>query len=159
MRGRVADGAGLVLAIAICLGIGALAAAVTAAGVDDWYPALAKPSFTPPEAIFGPVWTVLYVLMGVAVWRVWRAVAWERARGAITTFALQLVFNLGWSIAFFGLRSIAIALAVIVALDLLVVATALLFRRIDRWAALLLVPYLAWIAFATVLNLAIWRLN
>jgi benzodiazapine receptor len=158
-RGLLADITGLVLFIALCLGVGALGAAVTATSSADWYPKLAKPSFTPSEAVFGPVWTVLYVLMGIAAWRVWRTVERDLARGPLATFALQLALNLGWSVAFFGLRSIPLALAVILALDLVVVATVILFRRIDALAALLLLPYLAWIVFATVLNVAIWRLN
>jgi Tryptophan-rich sensory protein (mitochondrial benzodiazepine receptor homolog) len=148
-----------VLCVGLCLGIGALGAAVTATSVSSWYPTLAKPSFNPPNSVFGPVWTALYVLMAVAAWRVWRRADRDTARGPLAVFALQLAVNLGWSVAFFGLREIGLAVAVILALDLLVVATALLFRGIDRWAALLLVPYLAWIAFATLLNIAIWRLN
>jgi benzodiazapine receptor len=149
----------LVLFVGICLGIGALGAAVTATSVSSWYPTLAKPSFNPPNSIFGPVWTALYVMMAVAAWRVWRKTDRDTARGPMAVFALQLAVNLGWSVAFFGLREVGLAVAVILALDLLVIATALLFRRIDRWAALLFVPYLAWIAFATVLNVAIWRLT
>jgi tryptophan-rich sensory protein len=159
VRSRATDIAGLVLFAALCLGIGALGGAVTAGSVDSWYPTLVKPSFNPPNWVFGPVWTALYLLMAVAAWRVWRAVDWDRARGPIALFALQLAINLGWSVAFFGLRGIGLALIVILALDLAVLATALQFRRIDRAAALLLLPYLAWIAFATALNLALWRLN
>ncbi len=149
----------LALFVGLCLGIGALGASVTATSVQTWYPTIAKPSFNPPNSVFGPVWTALYVLMAVAAWRVWRTADRDTARGPLAVFALQLAVNLGWSVAFFGLREIGLAVAVILALDLLVLATALLFRRIDRWAALLLVPYLAWIAFATALNIAIWRLN
>lgn len=158
-RSRVADFAGLVLLIAICLGIGALGGAVTASSVTTWYPTLAKPSFNPPSWVFGPVWTALYILMAVAAWRIWRAADRDTARGPLTVFALQLALNLGWSVAFFGLQKIGLAVGVIVALDLAVLSTAVLFRRIDAAAALLLVPYLAWIAFATALNIAIWRLN
>jgi tryptophan-rich sensory protein len=149
----------LVLFVVLCLGIGALGASVTATSVSTWYPTLAKPSFNPPNSVFGPVWTALYVLMAVAAWRVWRKADRDTARGPLAVFALQLAVNLGWSVAFFGLREIGLAVAVILALDLFVLVTALLFRRIDRWAALLLLPYLAWIAFATALNIAIWRLN
>ena len=149
----------LVLCVGICLGIGALGAAVTAASLTSWYPTLIKPSFNPPNSVFGPVWTTLYVLMAIAAWRVWRTTDRDMARGPLAVFALQLAVNLGWSVAFFGLREIGLAVAVILALDLLVLATALMFRRIDRLAAWLLVPYLAWIAFATVLTIALWRLN
>lgn len=149
----------LALLVGICLGIGALGGAVTAESVTTWYATLAKPSFNPPNWIFGPVWTVLYVLMAVAAWRVWRAADRDTARGPLAVFALQLAVNLGWSVAFFGLRNPGLAVVVILALDLLVLSTALMFRRIDRPAAWLLVPYLAWIAFATALNVTIWRLN
>lgn len=149
----------LALLVGICLGIGGLGGAVTASSVTEWYPTLNKPSFNPPNWVFGPVWTTLYAMMGIAAWRVWRAADRDRARGPLAVFALQLAVNLGWSIAFFGLRDPGLAVAVILVLDLLVLATALMFRRIDGLAALLLVPYLAWIAFATVLNFAVWRLN
>ena len=150
---------GLALFVGICLGIGGLGGAVTASSVTEWYPTLNKPSFNPPNWVFGPVWTALYVMMGVAAWRVWRAADRDTARAPLAVFALQLAVNLGWSVAFFGFRDPGLAVAVIVALDLLVLGTALMFRRVDRVAEWLLVPYLAWIAFATILNIAIWRLN
>lgn len=149
----------LTVLVGICLLVGALGAGVTATSVDTWYVGIAKPSFNPPNAVFGPVWTALYLLMAVAAWRIWRRADSDIARGPLTLFALQLALNLGWSVAFFGLRDIGFAVGVILALDLAVLATILLFRRIDGPAALLLVPYLAWIAFATVLTIAIWRLN
>ena len=149
----------LALLVGICLVIGGLGGAVTASSVNDWYPTLNKPSFNPPNWVFGPVWTALYVMMGVAAWRVWRAADRNTARAPLTVFALQLAVNLGWSVAFFGLRDPGLAVAVILALDLLVLGTALMFRRVDRVAEWLLVPYLAWIAFATILNIAVWHLN
>ena len=149
----------LVLFVALCLGIGALGAAITATSVKTWYAALAKPSFNPPNAVFGPVWTVLYVMMAIAAWRVWRKADRETLRGPLALFALQLALNLGWSVAFFGLERIGPAVAVILVLELAVVATALAFRPIDRIAAWLLVPYVAWVGFAAILNIAIWRLN
>ncbi|WP_422035333.1 TspO/MBR family protein [Reyranella sp.] len=149
----------LALLVGICLAIGGLGGAVTASSVSEWYPTLNKPSFNPPNWVFGPVWTTLYVMMGIAAWRVWRSADRDTARGPLALFALQLAVNLGWSIAFFGLRDPGLAVVVILVLDLLVLATALMFRRIDGLAALLLVPYLAWIAFATILNVAVWRLN
>ncbi len=149
----------LVLLVGLCLGVGGLGGAVTAESVTTWYATLNKPSFNPPNWIFGPVWTALYILMGVAAWRVWRAADRDTARGPLAVFALQLAVNLGWSVAFFGLRNPGLAVVVILLLDLLVLATALMFRRIDRLAAWLLVPYLAWISFATLLNVTIWHLN
>ena len=158
-RSRLVDVVALVLFVALCLGIGALGASVTATSVDTWYAGLVKPSFNPPDEVFGPVWTVLYILMGVAAWRVWRSADRDTTRGPLTLFALQLAINLGWSVVFFGLHRIAAAVATIVVLDVAVLVTMLAFRSVDRLAALLMVPYVAWVAFATVLNVAIWRLN
>jgi tryptophan-rich sensory protein len=158
-RNRLIDILGLALFVVLCLGIGALGASVVATSIDTWYADLAKPSFTPPNEVFGPVWTVLYVLMAVAGWRVWRAADRDTRRGPLTLFALQLALNLGWTVVFFGLQKIGAALATIVVLDVGVVVTTLAFRTIDRPAALLMLPYLAWVGFATVLNVVIWRLN
>jgi translocator protein len=159
VRSRLADIVALVLFVALCLGIGALGASVTATSVDTWYAGLVKPSFNPPDEVFGPVWTVLYILMGVAAWRVWRSADRDTTRGPLTLFALQLAINLGWTVVLFGLHKIASAVATIVVLDVAVLVTMLAFRSVDRLAALLMLPYVAWVAFATVLNVAIWRLN
>jgi tryptophan-rich sensory protein len=158
-RNRLVDLLVLAFFVAFCLGIGALGAAVVATSVDTWYADLAKPPFNPPDRLFGPVWTVLYVLMAIAAWRVWRAADRDTRRGPLTLFALQLALTLGWTVVFFGLQKIGAAVATIVVLDVGVVVTTLAFRSIDRWAGLLMVPYLAWVVFATVLNIAIWRLN
>jgi translocator protein len=158
-RNRLVDLIGLAFFVALCLGIGALGASVVATSVDTWYADLAKPSFTPPDRVFGPTWTVLYVLMAIAAWRVWRAADRDTRRGPLTLFALQLALTLGWTVVFFGLQKIGAALATIIVLDVGVAVTMLAFRPIDRWAGLLMLPYLAWVAFATVLNIAIWRLN
>ena len=158
-RNRLVDLIMLAFFVALCLGIGALGAAVVATSVDTWYADLAKPPFTPPDRLFGPVWTILYVLMAIAAWRVWRAADRDTRRGPLTLFALQLALTLGWTVVFFGLQKIGAAVATIVVLDVGVVVTTLAFRPIDRWAGLLMVPYLVWVVFATVLNIAIWRLN
>jgi tryptophan-rich sensory protein len=159
VRSRIVDITGLVLFVALCLGIGALGAALTEASVKTWYSGLAKPSFTPPDAVFGPVWTVLYILMGIAAWRVWRIADRDTARGPLTLFALQLAINLGWTVVFFGLQKIGAAVATAVVLDIAVLVTMLAFRTVDRVAALLMAPSLALVMFATVLNIAIWQLN
>jgi tryptophan-rich sensory protein len=156
---RVVDIAALVLFLALCLGIGALGGMVIATSVDTWYAALAKPLFNPPDEVFAPVWTVLYVLMAVAAWRVWRAADRDTTRGPLTLFALQLALNLGWIVVFFGLQKIGSAVATIVVLDVAILVTTLAFGAVDRLAGLLMTPYLAWAAFATVLNVALWRLN
>lgn len=148
--------------------IGWLAASFVAAGVGarflpgEWYAALVKPAWTPPDWVFGPVWTVLYASMAVAAWRVWRA--WRRAaahgaRGALTAYLVQLALNALWSYLFFGLHRPALAFLELVALWLAIAITLVLFWRIDRLAGALLVPYLAWVTLAGSLNLALWRLN
>jgi tryptophan-rich sensory protein/uncharacterized protein YbjT (DUF2867 family) len=151
------------IALAACLMATFSAAAIggllSGGGVGDWYPSLAKPSWTPPGWLFGPVWTLLYFMMGVAAWRVWRRDGILEARLSLGVFALHLVFNAAWSGIFFGLREPALAFAEIVALWLLIVATTLLFSARDRVAAVLMVPYLTWVSFATALNGAIAWMN
>ncbi len=142
-----------------CVLVGALGAFATASSVATWYPTLTKPSWTPPDAWFGPVWTALYVAMGVAAWLVWRAREWNETRTPLVLFAVQLALNAAWSFLFFGLRSPGLALVEIVALWVAIVATLLAFGRVSRLAAWLLTPYLAWVSFAMALNLAIWTLN
>ncbi len=153
------DSLGFIAFLVLCLAVAALGGAATASSVGNWYPTLAKPAFNPPNWIFAPVWTALYFMMAVAGWRVWRSDGLRRARWALTLFALQLALNLAWSILFFGMHSIGAALIEIVVLLLAILATALAFWRRDRAAGMLFVPYAAWVAFAAVLNAAIWRLN
>lgn len=135
-----------------------LGQAATFPNLAPWYAGLAKPSFNPPNWIFGPVWTTLYVLMAVAVWRVLGRDAPQR-RGALTLFFIQLVFNAAWSWMFFALHDPLLGLCNIVPQWLLVVATTLVFWRIDRLAGLCLLPLSCWVAFASLLNFEIWRLN
>jgi tryptophan-rich sensory protein len=149
---------GLVLIgfVAICLLVGLIGGLATAPAIPTWYAGLAKPSFNPPAWIFGPVWTALYILMAVATWLVWRC---GNARTALRLFAAQLLLNALWSPLFFGLKRIDLALLDIVLLLAAILATSIAFGRRSRLAALLFVPYLAWVAFATVLNFTLWRLN
>jgi len=156
-RGR--DVLGLVLLVVVCLGVGGLGAWATAGSVTTWYPAIAKPSWTPPAWIFGPVWTVLYVMMAIAAWLVWREPGRQGTKRALGLFALQLALNAAWSPLFFGLRSPAAGLVDIVALWIAITATVEAFRRVSAVAATLLVPYWLWVSFATALNAAIWHLN
>ncbi|MCI3135641.1 TspO/MBR family protein [Phenylobacterium aquaticum] len=149
-----------VISIVLALAVGAIGGLATASSVTSWYVTLTKPVFNPPNAVFGPVWTTLYILMAVAAWRVWEvAPAGPVRRRAITLYAAQLGLNLAWSLIFFGLRRPDLALAEIAVLLAAVIATAIAFWRIDRPAGLMLVPYAAWVSFASVLNFAIWRLN
>ncbi|WP_435320089.1 TspO/MBR family protein [Haloarchaeobius sp. TZWSO28] len=135
------------------------AAAVIGGPGSEWFATLEKPWFYPPTWAFGVVWTLLFTLLGIALYRVWRADESRERRIALGAFVLQMVFNVAWTPAFFGLESPGIALGVIAALWVLVVGTIWAFRRVDRTAAALLVPYLLWVSFATVLNYDIWRLN
>jgi len=156
---RLADLLVLVLFVALCLGVAALGGIATATSVDTWYQGLQKPPFNPPNWVFAPVWTTLYVLMGVAACRVWRHSEAGGRRLALTLFAIQLVLNLAWSFLFFGMQRIDLALVDIVLLLLAVAATIALFWPIERLAGWLLVPYFLWVSFATALNTSLWLLN
>jgi tryptophan-rich sensory protein len=138
-----------------------LAAAATGVFVspDGWYSRLAKPAWTPPSWLFGPVWTLLYALMAVAAWRVWREGGWKAQRRTLTLYLVQWALNALWTPLFFGLQRPGLAFAEILILDAAVLFTLAAFWRVRRISGLLLVPYMLWVAFATVLNLAIWRLN
>ncbi|MEI8315959.1 MAG: TspO/MBR family protein [Verrucomicrobiota bacterium] len=137
----------------------AIGGTATGGAVQDWYPTLAKPSWTPPAWLFGPVWTLLYIAMAVAAWLVWRRVGWDGARLALLMFFIQLTLNAVWSVVFFGLRNPGAAFAEIVVLWVAIVVTTLLFWKVTPTAGWLFLPYLVWVSFATALNFAIWRLN
>lgn len=145
--------------VALCFASAGLGGYWTSLGLGGWYDGLRKPSFQPPAWVFGPVWTALYASMAVAAWLVWRRRRVASVRVPLALFGLQLALNLAWSGLFFGLRSPGAAFAEIVVLWAAILATLLAFARVSRPAGLLLAPYLAWVTFASVLNLAIWRLN
>ncbi len=153
----------LALAIAVLFVevVGASGAVFTARGLGTWYEALQRPALAPPNWVFGPVWTALFALIGVALWLVWRRAdsSPREARIGFGVFAVHFVFNLGWSAVFFGIQEIGWGLAVIGGLWLFVIATMWAFDRVDRRAALLLVPYLLWVSFAAYLNYRFWVLN
>ena len=146
---------GWLLASFITGAIGGLAS-VNAAG---FYGQLVKPTWAPPAWLFGPVWSVLFVLMGVAAWLVWREHGFGGAGAALKLYVAQLVANALWSWLFFAWHLGAVALAEIVVLWVLIAATIVMFWRLHRLAAVLLMPYLAWASFAAALNFALWRLN
>lgn len=135
--------------------IGALASIQAA----TFYRQLAQPSWAPPASVFGPVWSLLYALMGIAAWLVWREGGWRRQRGVLALFAVQLAINALWSWLFFGWHRGALAFADIVLLWLLIVATVVGFWRTRPLAGALLLPYLGWVSFASALNFAVWHLN
>jgi benzodiazapine receptor len=150
----------LLLAAGPVVAAAALGNIATIPNIPTWYAGLAKPSFNPPNWIFGPVWTTLYVMMAYAFFRVLRAPASADARrAAIIAFLVQIALNAGWSWAFFAAHSPLGGLLVIAPLLVAIAATILTFRRIDAPAAWLLAPYLAWVSFASILNAAVWRLN
>lgn len=126
---------------------------------DHWYAELNRPTFAPPNWVFGPVWTILYVCMAISAWLVWREAALRQAPVAFALFGGQLLLNAAWSILFFGLHSPAAALADLLLLWLGIVATIFAFGRYSGTASILLVPYLAWVTFAGFLNYGFWRLN
>ncbi|WP_290815607.1 TspO/MBR family protein [Halovivax sp.] len=154
------DLATIVEAVAVVLLVNAVGAAPGVAFAPDsaWFRELEKPAFYPPEIAFPVVWTLLFTLLGIALWLVWRADAAGRGR-ALGLFVAQMAANVAWTPAFFGAESIGTGLAVIVLLWVLIVATIAAFRRVDRRAAALMVPYLLWVTFAALLNFELWRLN
>jgi benzodiazapine receptor len=142
-------------AVSAAAGIGG---AGTAAGVRTWYPSLDRPTWRPPDEAFGPVWTALYAGNAVSAWLVWRADP-QGSRPALTLYGAQLALNAAWPLLFFGLRRPGLALVEIALLWVAIVATLAAFARRHRVAALLLVPYLAWVTFAAALNWELWRRN
>jgi len=150
----------LVISVALPLAVGGLSGFATAGGVSTWYPTLVKPSFNPPAWVFGPVWTVLYIMMGVAAFLVWRrGLDAEGVRIALTIFAVQLALNGIWSVLFFGMHAPGWALVEIILLWVAIGITTLLFWRVVPSAGALLLPYWMWVSFATVLNASLWWLN
>jgi tryptophan-rich sensory protein len=156
-RAGYRDVTGLIAFLAVCLGVMALGGALTATTVRTWYQTLEKPGFAPPDWIFGPVWTSLYIMIAVAGWLVWRRTG---VRGpALALFAVQLALNLGWTMLFFGMTWIGAALLEIVILWIMIAAATRTFFSISKTAGLLFLPYLLWVAYAALLNGAIWVMN
>jgi tryptophan-rich sensory protein len=149
----------LVFFIAVCLAVAASGAIFTAGSVRDWYPMLHKPSWTPPSRLFGPVWTILYLMMAIAAWLVWRRRGFVSVHSPLVLFAFQLALNAAWSPLFFGLKNPSAGLLDIVPLWAAILATIVAFWKISPAAGALLVPYWLWVGFATALNFAIWKMN
>lgn len=150
----------LVLSIAICQGAGLIGTVFTVSSIQNWYNLLNQPSFRPPNWLFGPVWTILYTLMGISLYWIWtKGTKKKEVRNGLKLFAVHLVFNATWSIVFFGMRNIPLSLANIVVLWILIVMVMVRFYKIDNKASLILIPYFVWVSFATILNFSIFLLN
>jgi len=147
----------LIACIAICLSVAWIGSALTVPSLKSWYASLAKPRWTPPNWLFGPVWTILYVAMAIAAWLVWRQSGFGSR--AMKLFMLQLLLNLAWSGVFFYLRAPGSAFVEIVLLWCAILASTIAFGRVAPVAAWLMAPYLIWVSFAAALNFSIWRLN
>jgi tryptophan-rich sensory protein len=150
----------LILSVVICLGAGAIGSLFTASSIPTWYTTIEKPFFNPPNWIFGPVWTLLFIMMGVALFLVWNK-GWQnkKVKIAMLIFGIQFLLNILWSILFFGFLSPFYAFVEIIFLWLAILVTIIYFYQISRPASWLLVPYILWVSFASVLNFFIWRLN
>lgn len=150
----------LLLSILVCEAVGLLATPFTVASISSWYRFLNKPTFSPPNWVFGPVWTVLYLMMGIAFYLVWvKGKTYKKIRYQVNIFALQLFFNFLWSILFFGMHSPQAAFIDIIFLLAAILFNIKFFARTSAAAAWLLVPYFLWVSFASLLNLSIVILN
>ncbi len=151
----------ILIVVVTCLAIGYFSGIVTRSAISDWYPTLVKPSFNPPNWVFAPVWSLLYIMMGVAAGLVWDRIDNDRetVKRALVIFAVQLALNALWSYLFFGLHNPMLAGLEIIVLWLMIYETYVQFDKINKIAGYLLLPYLAWVSFAAVLNASIWWLN
>lgn len=156
----LADIIKLIVSLVVCEGAGGIGAVFTTPAIPNWYAGLRKPTFTPPNSVFGPVWITLYLLMGIAVFLVWKqGLNQSNVRIAFIVFWVQLVLNILWSVVFFGLRSPFGGMIIIIILWLAILATIILFFRVSAVAGGLLIPYIIWVSIAANLNIQIWRLN
>lgn len=151
----------IVITVAICLTVGYLSSIVTQESIETWYPTIKKPSFNPPNWIFAPVWTMLFVLMGIAAGLVWDKYDEnkELVKKGMLFFGIQLFFNALWSYLFFGLHNLLLASIEIILLLLLIFETYLIFKKLDKKISFLLIPYMLWVGFATILTITIYILN
>ena len=151
----------IIYCVAICLAVGYLSSNVTQSSIKTWYPTIEKPIFNPPNWVFAPVWTMLFIMMGIAAGMVWNKLESnkELVKKGLLFFTVQLLLNALWSYLFFGLNNILLALIEIVLLWLIIYETYHIFKQIDKRASYLLIPYLAWVGFATILTGSIFWLN
>ncbi len=149
----------LFVSLLTTLAVGGIAGFATATAIDTWYVHLNKPSFNPPNWLFAPVWTVLYIMMGIALYLIWKLPSSQKRNTAMVVFFIQLLLNFLWSLIFFNMHETGYALVDIVLLLSMILTTIFYFRPLSKTAALMLVPYSLWVSFATVLNYSIWYLN
>ncbi|MBP6040477.1 MAG: tryptophan-rich sensory protein [Flavobacterium sp.] len=151
----------IAIGVIICLAVGYLSGMVTRTSITTWYATLVKPSFNPPNWIFAPVWTSLYVMMGIAAGLIWNQIPSQKeaVTKALQFFAIQLVLNALWSYLFFGMHNLMLATIEVVLLWLMIFETYSQFAKINKTASYLMLPYLAWVSFASVLTASIWWLN
>ena len=150
----------IVISILACFAAGGIGSIFTTKSIPEWYAGLKKPRYTPPNWVFGPVWTILYILMGISVFLVWHeGLANEGVMLAFTLFWVQLTLNALWSIVFFGIRSKGGGILIIITLWLLILATIITSFAVSGWAGALLIPYIIWVSLASYLNIGIWLLN
>jgi benzodiazapine receptor len=149
----------LIVSLILPLALGTIAGIFTAQSVPEWYATLNRPSFNPPNWIFGPVWTTLYIIMGISLFLIWRQDMRKERNLAILVFMLQLLFNFGWSFIFFHFKMIGFALIELILLWISIVIMLVLFYKIKPIASYINIPYLLWVTFATVLNGSYYFLN
>lgn len=150
----------LIISVAIPVAAGAVSGFFTSTGLGSWYQSIIKPSWNPPGWVFGPVWTLLYIMMGIALYLVWKTgAASALKKTAITLFAIQLALNFFWSFIFFNQQQIGWALVEIITMWFAILLTIFSFSKINNTSSWLLVPYISWVSFATILNYTIWKLN
>jgi translocator protein len=150
----------LIISILACLAAGGIGSVFTFKSIPTWYPGLIKPKYTPPNRVFGPIWTTLYILMGVSVFLIWRqGLSVDGVLLAFVLFWVQLIFNALWSIIFFGMKSKGGGVITIIVLWFLILATIITSFRSSAWAGALLIPYIIWVSIASYLNIGIWWLN
>jgi translocator protein len=149
----------LVISVILIVGLGSLGGIFTVSEIPTWYAGLNKPFFNPPNWLFGPVWTILYLLMGISLYLIWKLPGSEERTRALWLFAIQFVLNFFWSIIFFKYHLLGWAFAEIMAMWMFILLTILQFKQLSNWAAYLMIPYLLWVSFASILNASIWWLN
>jgi translocator protein len=148
----------LIISILIPLALGGIAGYATSQNIPTWYVTLNKPFFTPPNYLFGPIWTSLFIMMGIACYLIWKS-QHENKSKALTIYVIQLTLNFSWSFVFFQFHQLALAFAVIICMWLSILTTILFFRKINKVAAWLLIPYILWVSYASALNFAVWQMN